>query len=540
MSHIPEVYKELIETAATDVSKLLSPGYEPDAKLMQKGLLLYRQGLVTKVRYEDGTVTSTVQDVTPVFVQVELNFFQTSSCSCPTDGICRHIVATFLYAFSQVGSVADWVEEWRTPLHEKKVAEKLGLMKAKDLLKGTGTIKPDYDSWVQTFKNSFQTIMKGQGIPKSYLIPELYQAYNRRLRASAPVEQEWKQLYLLIGNIYSFRQLLYLSQESAHSSYDIERNYQQLFFSLIDETEMVINRLSVHALPFAFDEFIARLKDDVTDLLIDEVALEFERIQLYQLLWNSLFKKKHWREEELEKLTSMGKINGSYALSIGYIHLNLLLKRDEKGLSMINEHDSIISPFLLLWLEDFKSQRDWKRMAPFVDAFIGYLRPYLLSLPNSYACFDFTRYATRVLQSYCSETNRIELYEKILVQLLPYSYREYEQYLYMEKQYEKWSDLQAYIGYDMTSISTDKIKELQKEDPAVLLPLYHQSIQKNIDLKNRGNYRQAVKELKKLRTLYKKLKRQDEFEQFFELLLDRTKRLRAFHEECQRGKLIHA
>lgn len=540
MSHIPEVYKELIETAAADVSKLLSPGYEPDAKLMQKGLLIYRQGLVTKVRYEDGSVTSTVQDVTPVFVQVELNFFQTSSCSCPADGICRHIVATFLYAYSQVGSVADWVEEWRTPLHEKKTAQQLGLMKAKDLMKGSGTIKPDYDHWVHTFQNSFQSIMEGQGTPKPYLIPELYQAYSRRLRASAPVEQEWKQLYLLIGNIFSFRQLLNLSQESGHSSYDIERNYQQIFFSLIDETEVLINRLSVHALPFAFDEFIARLKDDVTDLLIDEVALEFERIQLYQLLWSSLFKKKHWREEELEKLANLGKINGSYALSIGYIHLNLLLKRDEKALSIITQHEADMSPFLLIWLEDFKSQRDWKRMGPFVEAFIGYLRPYLLSLPNSYACFDFTRYATRVLQSYCSETNRIDLYEKILMQLLPYSYREYEQYLYIEKQYEKWSDLQAYIGYDMTSISTDKIKELQKEDPAVLLPLYHQSIQKNIDLKNRGNYRQAVRELKKLRTLYKKLKRQDEFEQFFNLLLERTKRLRAFHEECQRGKLIHA
>lgn len=540
MSHIPEVYKELIETTAADVSKLLSPGYEPDAKLMQKGLLIYRQGLVTKVRYEDGSVTSTVQDVTPVFVQVELNFFQTSSCSCPADGICRHIVATFLFAFSQVGSVADWVEEWRTPLHEKKTAQQLGLMKAKDLMKGSGSIKPDYDHWVQTFQNSFQSIMKGQGTPKPYLIPELYQAYTRRLRATAPVELEWKNLYQLIGNIFSFRQLLNLSQESGHSSYDIERNYQQLFFSLIDETEVLINRLSVHALPFAFDEFIARLKDDVTDLLIDEVALEFERIQLYQLLWSSLFKKKHWREEELDKLANLGKINGSYALSIGYIHLNLLLKRDEKALSFITQHEADISPFLLIWLEDFKSQRDWKRMGPFVEAFIGYLRPYLLSLPNSYACFDFTRYATRVLQSYCAETNRIDLYEKILMQLLPYSYREYEQYLYIEKQFEKWSDLQAYIGYDMTSISTDKIKELQKEDPAVLLPLYHQSIQKNIDLKNRGNYRQAVRELKKLRTLYKKLKRQDEFEQFFDLLLERTKRLRAFHEECQRGKLIHA
>lgn len=476
MSLVPEVYQELIQATAEDVAKLLSPGYVEDAKLVQKGLLIYRQGLVTKVRYEDGAVTSTVQDVTPVFVQVELNFIQMSSCSCPSEGICRHIIATFFYAYAQVGSVADWVEDWRTPLHEKKTAQALGLMRAKDLLKASGLLKPNYDKWIGAFHESFDTIMKGQCMPKPYLIPELHQVFTRRLRASAPVEQEWKQLYLLIANIHSFRQLLQLSKESGHSAWDIERNYQQLFFSIIDETEVLINRLSVHALPFAFDEFISRLKDDVTELLIDEVALEFERIQLYQLLWSSLFKKKHWREEELEKLTHLGKINGSYALSIAYIHQNILLRQDEKALSAIQKHASDISPFLMLWLEDFKAQRDWKRMTPFAEAFIGHLRPYLLTLSNSYASFDFTRYATKILSSFCSETNRMDLYEKVLVQLLPYSYREYEHYLFIEKQYEKWSDLQAYIGYDMSYFPSEKIKQLQKEDPSVLLPLYHLSL----------------------------------------------------------------
>jgi uncharacterized Zn finger protein len=59
-----------------------------------------------------------------------------------------------------------------------------------------------------------------------------------------------------------------------------------------------------------------------------------------------------------------------------------------------------------------------------------------------------------------------------------------------------------------------------------------------VDMKNRSSYKQAARVLKKLRTVYKKLKRVPEWEVFFERLLVRTKRLRAFHEECTRSKLI--
>lgn len=57
-------------------------------------------------------------------------------------------------------------------------------------------------------------------------------------------------------------------------------------------------------------------------------------------------------------------------------------------------------------------------------------------------------------------------------------------------------------------------------------------------MKNRTNYREAVRHLKKLRTIYKKMKRLEDFERFMAELMKKTKRLRAFQEECKRGKLI--
>jgi uncharacterized Zn finger protein len=104
----------------------------------------------------------------------------------------------------------------------------------------------------------------------------------------------------------------------------------------------------------------------------------------------------------------------------------------------------------------------------------------------------------------------------------------------------KWADLQAFIGFDLDSLGKDRIREISKKEPSILLPLYHQSITGHINMKNRDHYREAVRKMKKLRTLYNKLKRQEDWQLFLELLLEKTKRLRAFQEECKRGKLIDA
>jgi uncharacterized Zn finger protein len=70
------------------------------------------------------------------------------------------------------------------------------------------------------------------------------------------------------------------------------------------------------------------------------------------------------------------------------------------------------------------------------------------------------------------------------------------------------------------------------------LGMLHQSALNEINQKNRSSYKAAVRHLKKLRTLYKKTKRVDDWQYFLDSLMEKTKRLRAFHEECKRSKLI--
>ena len=94
------------------------------------------------------------------------------------------------------------------------------------------------------------------------------------------------------------------------------------------------------------------------------------------------------------------------------------------------------------------------------------------------------------------------------------------------------------MGWSFYDLPRDRVKVIEKEKPEVLLGMLHQSALNEINQKNRSSYKAAVRHLKKLRTLYKKIKRVDDWQYFLDNLMEKTKRLRAFHEECRRSKLI--
>lgn len=536
---IPERFVEPLQFAAKELMGLLRPYNEEDERLVQKGLLLFRQRLVYQLRFDADKVIATVQDVTPAKVTLDLDFIHLSECSCPGEGFCRHELAVFFQLLSEARSVTAWVEEWRQPLKEQKAAKQLGLQKAKDLLKAQqGRQISDYDTWIATFNESFQTIMEGQGEPKPYIITELFHVYERRWKASAPFEQEWKLLYTLIGAVFSFQKLMEFSTKLEHSTELINRYYIHLFHDTMDEIVEVIDRLSIHSLPFAFDEFILKLKEDSTKLLTVDFPIEFERTQLYRLLWSNFFKKKAWYEEENKKLRTLKATN--YPAVVSVIHLHILAKEDDKALEILSKTDKWMTPYIYYWLKQFTAQKEWQRMAPFVDIYVNNLHDYLLISDNYYEKTNYTKLAMKAIAPYCDELGRTDLYEKALVETLPYSFNEYEYVLFENKAYHKWLDLLTFNHVDLETVPTARLKELEKQEPSVLLPLYHHVAQDYISRKGRDNYRHAVRKLKKLRTLYKKLKRQDDWEHFLQTLLEKTKRLRAFHEECKRGKLIDA
>ncbi len=535
--------RERIEFLAEKMRELLQATTAEDAKLVQKGLMLYRQGLVKQVQIWNEKITSTVQDVTPCYVKLNFTFLSMSECSCPHDGFCRHQMATFFSAYSRYGSVADWVSEWREPIREQRAIAGWGMQTAKDLIKANGVLEPDYSRWVHSFEVSFDTLLASKKYTSPYVIPELFGIYERRIHASAPVEQEWRLLYEMVGIVVSFRKLAMLSEQLGHNEDTVKHAYLHLFQNLLDDAEDLAVKIGVQSLPFAFDEFIEKLKDDTFDLLTCVSGLEYERIFLYRLMWVQFFKKKTWREEELVKIPARLKglqdWENPLPLMVAGIHISILAGDDEKALKLVGQFSAEeIAPYLVYWIDYLSGLKAWKRVGPVIELFLQKVKAYLETLGGYHSCVTFTRNALKSVAPYCAENDRLDLYERGLLVMLPYSFSDYEYLLFERKQYDRWGELQAFVGLDFYDLPKERLKVIEKERPEVLLGMLHQTAQREIDQKNRASYRLAVRHLKKLRTLYKKLKRVDDWEYFLETLMERTKRLRAFHEECRRSKLI--
>lgn len=539
----PTTANERIELLAEEIKDLLHPHAADDVKLVQKGLMLYRQGMVKQLQIWNGQITAMVQDVTPCHVKLNFTFLASSQCTCPHEGLCRHQMAVFFAAYATVGSVADWVAEWREPMKEKSDVANWGLQKAKDLIKANGVMKPDYRRWVESFEVSFDTILNSKKLSSPFIIAELFNIYERRIKASAPVEQEWRLLYEMVGIVVSFKKLAVLTEKSGFAEDVVRRAYLSVFHNLIEDADELVLKIGVQSLPFDFDEFILKLKDEVFDLLTVATGLEQERIYLYRLLWTNLFKKKEWREQEIilinERLQTLKDWENPNPLIVAGIHISVLQQKDELALDLIHKiDDKVITPYLLHWIELLSQMKAWKRVGPLIELFISKLKGYLDFLRTYHSCAAFTRSALKAISLYVSENGKLDLYERAMLSTLPYSYTEYEFLLFERKQFDKWGDLQAFMGWNFYDLPRERVKVIEKEKPEVLLGMLHQTALNEINQKNRSSYKAAVRHLKKLRTLYKKIKRVDDWQYFLDTLMEKTKRLRAFHEECKRSKLI--
>ncbi|MFT8322090.1 MAG: SWIM zinc finger family protein [Bacillus sp. (in: firmicutes)] len=533
-----EKYLEPLNTCAENFKILLDAENPTIQKIVEKGLLLYRQGFVSQVKIDNNAITGIVQDVTPAKVSLDLTFIQMSSCTCFANGFCRHQLALFFFLLGQTGKVSTWMTEWREPIKKPMDLKNLQLMKASDLLQDSDAKEPEYKDWVKGFNESFDVLI-GENSHKTYTITEMYYIYIRKLKSGTPFQNEWKLLYLLIGHVYTFKKMLLLSRTLEHSSETINRYYRHIYHDLLNHVEENINKLANFTLPFAFDAFLESLKDEVVDILTINANIKFESIHLFRMLWTNIFTKKQWHQEELARL--MTKKTTFFTEKVASIHLQIILREDKQALETIRLLQIEIVPYMIYWIDYFNSRKAWNRLEPYIHAYIQLLKPYLSSENDDFDyCHEFSIMAIKSITPFCETKNRNDLLERIFMQTLPFSFQHYESYLYENGYLDKWIDLFTYMGIGIDMLDKFQIKTIQQYDQSLLLSLYHRSIQEHINLKSREHYRIAVRQIKKLRTLYKKRKMQKEFDRFLTLTLERTKRLRAFHEECRKGKLIHA
>jgi len=125
-----------------------------------------------------------------------------------------------------------------------------------------------------------------------------------------------------------------------------------------------------------------------------------------------------------------------------------------------------------------------------------------------------------------------------LADMLPSSRDVYDEKLLSYGKYQEWMDYQLAAGREPAGFRVTKLQPLEKNAPEMLLPFYHQAVERYVTEKNRGSYKAAVKLMKRLQKLYKKMKQEERWESFLNAFTVRHSRLRALQEELRKGKLI--
>lgn len=538
-----ELSKELVLGAAEQIKQLLSHQEEENRNVVKKGLILYRQGSIYNVSTTSHSVSAKVQDVTSVQVELDLDDFSMSTCTCLSDSICRHQLATFLYVYASVDRVGTFVELWK---EEKPIDDVLKhVKKASSLLKPEKDYEDTLGSWIAFFDREFERWYEQVTSPNQ-LFQSLFHHYYSALKKKAPKSPEMKQFFIVQASVTVFLKILQLINETKPTDYMLQHIIYPYLDQLIDNVEVAISEMKRYALPFALDPYLVDSVERFRELLFTSKEYQYERTNLYKLLWIELLRRdkfisieREWLEEHLEEEQ---KQDPSFAIEfeMALMHMNFLQSRDEEIFEVMRTKLTPSAlPFIFPWVEDIFKKKNWKRLSNWISYLLNGTNEYI----NSSLPFDekrqTIRYLLRFISQYARATNDDVLYERACKMMLPLSYAEYHDLLLDKEAYKTWIELQTLLGFSLDEMDTYVLKEIEKSEPGVLLPLYVQSVQHEIRMKTRENYKMAVRYLKRIKAQYKKLKREEVWENYILQLAEEHKRLRAFKEELKKGKLIH-
>ncbi len=408
-----------------------------------------------------------------------------------------------------------------------------GVMRASDLKSGpsAGQSPEQWKEFILSAVYSRISVEEIEEKPFSteYTAKELYQSLLKK----APADREWKVLFRLFAAFYSFSALAERLDETNLAPETAERAAYDVLFYLADEAYDAA-KISGGAPPFAFEPYIDLLKTDTGRLL----AFPFERfpaarLDLYRLLWDSLFTKTEWRKAEQTRLAPTSA--SSPVQHAAYMHQLYLIGSMERFVEQAATAPADLFPYFLHWLQDAKRS---ERFVHVLRAAALVAHDGLLSIENEYSRRLFVRQIIRLMDEDDVAERTPSLVKELYTALLPFSYVSLSYFLIGRGDYADWVDLQLLVGAELADLDKAGLKTVIKEAPELALPLLHQGISALIAERNRNSYRRAVRFMKRLRTIYKKLARTEEFERWLDWALSENKRLRAFQEECKKGGLL--
>ncbi|MDM5190819.1 hypothetical protein QUF99_26855 [Bacillus sp. DX4.1] len=529
------ITKDEIMMIANEFVQGLDPQQAADQEHVATARQLYRSGFVYNVDFDGYTLSGTVDSSGNVYsVHIPIRNVSESYCDCFAPTQCEHMLAVLLSAASSFGQVGDVLT-----LFKNKTKPSLPPIRtARQVLQASSFEETDYKSWHSYFKSEYDSFQKEQArlsYKQMYFLMSIFTDFYMKIERKAPRIVAIHELFKLHGALFCFQKLLEEIQTFETKkiySYHQPINVVRLF---VDKVESLVRDLKSESIPAECKPILQETARMVHNIFFSTDTFAQERFFIYRHLWGELLTEPAWLQEEEKQIES--KIH-PLSKALASSHLLFLQQEDNAAMRLLEKQPAQVVGLYFDWLEDLLSTMQWERAKKWLSFTYKQVKETMTDTKDAIFVKDIVRLFVMMYETYATHTNEQAGLEMILQELLPYSFTSYEQYVLAKKQYHTWTELHLLHGFEAIELLKEPLKEIEKEVPEAALPLYHLAAVQAIEERNRKSYRRAVRYLKKLRMLYKKLKKTDEWDVFIVQIASLHSRLRALQEELRKGKLI--
>lgn len=530
--------KELTREQALQAGEQLLAVLEQ--RILERGYTYFSDGTVFNTRVEQGRfLTSNVQGSAVYEVRLDLQDVRNSTCSCPYSRFCKHIAATFFQMYSVFDNPRLFLAQARQP-RMPVFSPTMLLPVQRDLFKRTSEeraaasfsspLQPESsaDEW-WSFMESWTRNLPA-AMEQYRASSELMTSYQNLLSFVADWDVTRARLFSIHAILFHLLKLFDFVHAHRHSHWSAD---------LTQTAEALLERLE--GCLFALDT--AKIQSDYSVEWAKTIQLTRRMKQghpntlywayAYRMIWWELGTDAHWVQAEVAEL-EQALHNPSLppaqqeAYRMLRAHFFVQEGADQSALAIWLSIPRIPLSFYLYYIKSFARNGEWKRILLWTKA----LERLIAEAPSA----DY-RFAVAIWLEAMKNEGRAEECGALLRNFLPGSFYEYAAYLEQAGAGRQWVDLHMSYQTPLAELSSSFTQKLEETSPGLLFPLYLREVNRLIQKRNRPSYQEAIKLMKKARTLYVKAGKEREWNVYVKRLTEKHIRLRAFQEEVRRGKL---
>ncbi|MGO4888494.1 SWIM zinc finger domain-containing protein [Anaerobacillus sp. MEB173] len=516
-------------------------------RIIHRGNQYFEKGTVQSLHFlPNDTVEAIVEGTEDYQAIIDLNAFEYSTCTCPYEDTCKHIVAVLLEIKEHAKIIQTACQKEIAPLDQS-----LSNLDSVDAQLRQALEPYFIHCYRKVTSNQFFNHHSAERIVQTLPIIK-----NER---KLSVYEQLIILTLFIEQIYALAQRFETLQS-------FSRRYTLIFKRAIELHSEIITEESANHHPIFHHWFSTKIEKNFFEAL----KAKFNPWEQLLMTWifaekDETYKKKYLVKfiEEIERKKTPYPL--LYLASIIALHC----EEGAKSLALIRQLKHPIRPNdLAPHFQILKDRHDWEMMKHWFDLFLPKwtskdlqdIQPFyeemLIKTKKDAAIYmkeiwdswlqhpTFTIYEQRMEMLSTHEEKEITI-NYLLTQLEEQLYnpsieKVYYQILHHEKKYNDAIYSLLLRENEPHLLNEEKkkiINAAKKIEPEALLPFYHQMIERLIQKKSRTHYQDAVSYIKELKGVYHKLQKDDQFITYVERLRKQYKSYRALIQELKKIEL---